>query len=156
MLSRVWLCDPMACCPPVSPVPGILQAKILEWVAILFSRRSFQPRDWTQVSCIASRFLTIWATRKVQYLKKVSAYFLFPWIILYMFHTLVSFLSRLQKLGSRLWSPYLGFASFLLIVSSWLLTVYSDTPKILFCIIHCRVILHLKTMSKIYLLTSST
>ena len=37
--------------PPGSPVPGISQARILEWVAIPFSRGSSQPRDRTQVSC---------------------------------------------------------------------------------------------------------
>ena len=52
------LCDPMDCSPPGSSVHGILQARILEWVAIPFSRGSSQPRDWTQVSCTASRFFT--------------------------------------------------------------------------------------------------
>ena len=42
-------------------VHGILQARILEWVAFPFSRGSSQPRDWTQVSCIAGRFFTNWA-----------------------------------------------------------------------------------------------
>ena len=45
-------------------VCGILQAGILEWVVIPFSRGSFWPRDWTHVSCIAGRFFTIWAARK--------------------------------------------------------------------------------------------
>ena len=40
-------------------VHGILQARILEWVALPFSRESSQPRDQTQVSCIAGRFLTV-------------------------------------------------------------------------------------------------
>ena len=43
-------------------VHGILQARILEWVAISFSERSSRPRDRTQVSYIAGRFFTIWAT----------------------------------------------------------------------------------------------
>ena len=47
------LCDPMDC---------TVQARILEWVAFLFSRGSSQPRDRTQVSCIASGFFTSWAT----------------------------------------------------------------------------------------------
>ena len=47
------LCDPMDCNPPGSSVHGILQARIMEWVAIPFSRGSFWPRDWTRVSCIA-------------------------------------------------------------------------------------------------------
>ena len=43
---------------------GILQARILEWVAMPSSRGSSQPRDWTQVSRIAGRFFTVWATRE--------------------------------------------------------------------------------------------
>ena len=57
-------CDTMDCNPPGSSVHGILQARILEWVAIPFSRGSSQPRDWTQVSCNEGRFFTIWATRE--------------------------------------------------------------------------------------------
>ena len=57
------LCDPMDCSLPGSSVHGILQARMLEWVAILLTRGSSWPRDWTQVSCIAGRFLTVWATR---------------------------------------------------------------------------------------------
>jgi len=45
--------------PPGSSVHGILQARILEWVAILFSRESSQPRDQIQVFCIAGGFFTI-------------------------------------------------------------------------------------------------
>ena len=45
---------------------GTLQARILEWVAFPFSRRSSQPRDRTRVSCIAGRFFFIWATRENQ------------------------------------------------------------------------------------------
>ena len=53
------LCDPMDYSPPGSSVHGILQARILEWVTITFSRGSSQPRDQTWVSCIAGRFFTI-------------------------------------------------------------------------------------------------
>ena len=45
---------------------GILQARIMEWVAMPSSRGSSQPRDWTQVSHIAGRFFTIWATKEAQ------------------------------------------------------------------------------------------
>ena len=49
---------------PGSSVQGILQARILEWVAIPFSRGSSWPMDWTRVSCIVGRFFTVfWATR---------------------------------------------------------------------------------------------
>ena len=58
------LWDPMDCSPPGSSVHGILQARILESVAISFSRGSSRPRDWTWVSCIAGRFFTIWASRE--------------------------------------------------------------------------------------------
>ena len=51
---------------PGSSVHGILQARMLEWVAIPFSRRSSQPRDRTRVSCIEGRFFTFWATGKIQ------------------------------------------------------------------------------------------
>ena len=50
-------------------VQGILQARILEWVAFSFSRGSSQPRDWTQVSHIADRLFTGWATREALLLK---------------------------------------------------------------------------------------
>ena len=52
------LCDPMDCSPPGSSVHGILQARILEWVAISFSRESSWPRDQTQASRIAGRRFT--------------------------------------------------------------------------------------------------
>ena len=62
--SCLTLCDPMDCSPPGSSVHGIFQARVLEWVAISFSRGSSQPRDRTQVSRIAGRHFTVWATRK--------------------------------------------------------------------------------------------
>ena len=49
------LCNPMNCNPPGSSIHGILQARILEWVAISFSRASSQPRDRTEVSLIGGR-----------------------------------------------------------------------------------------------------
>ena len=52
------LCDLLGCSPSGSSVHGILQARLLEWVAILFSRRSSCPRDWTRFSCIAGSFFT--------------------------------------------------------------------------------------------------
>ena len=51
----------MDCSLTASSAYGILQAMILEWVAVLFSRVSSQPRDQTQISCIAGRFFTNWA-----------------------------------------------------------------------------------------------
>ena len=54
----------MDCSLPVSSVHGILQARILEWIAMPSSRGSSWRRDWTQVSCTAGRFFAVWATRK--------------------------------------------------------------------------------------------
>ena len=55
---------PVDCSPSGPSVHGILQAKVLEWVAISFSRESSWPRDWTQVSRIAGRLFNLWATRE--------------------------------------------------------------------------------------------
>ena len=59
--SCLTLWDPMDFSPPGSSIHGILQARILEWVPISFSRGFSQPRDRTWVSRIAGRFFTIWA-----------------------------------------------------------------------------------------------
>ena len=61
------LYDPMDHRPPGSSVHGILQARILEWVAVSLSRGSSWLRDGTWVSCIAGRFFTIWATKEANY-----------------------------------------------------------------------------------------
>ena len=58
------LCDLMDYSLPSSSAHGILQARVLEWVTISFSRESSWPRDWTWVSLIAGRFFTVWTTRK--------------------------------------------------------------------------------------------
>ena len=58
------LCDPMDYRLPGFSVHGILRARTLEWVAISFSRGSSQPRDRTQVSCIAGRRFILWVTRE--------------------------------------------------------------------------------------------
>ena len=60
------LCNPTDYSPPGSSVHGILQARILEWVAIPFFRGSSRPKDQTWLSCIASGFFTVWATREAQ------------------------------------------------------------------------------------------
>ena len=59
------LCNPTDYNLPGSSIHGIFQERTLEWVAISFSRRSSQLRDWTQVSCTVGRYFTIWATREV-------------------------------------------------------------------------------------------
>ena len=58
------LFEPRDYSPPGSSVHGILQARILEWVAISSSRGSSPPRDWTFVFCIGRQILCHWATRE--------------------------------------------------------------------------------------------
>jgi len=64
------LCNPMDCSLSGSSIHGIFQARVLEWIAISFSRGSSRPRNrtqnWTRVSCIAGRCFIIWATREAQ------------------------------------------------------------------------------------------
>ena len=77
-LSCLTLCNPLDCSPPGFSVHGIFQARILEWGAISFSRRSSRLRDWTWVSRIVGRCFTIWTTREVkprQQIKKQRHYF---------------------------------------------------------------------------------
>ena len=60
------LCDPMDCSLPGFSVHGILQARILEWVTISFSKGSSPPKDQTQVSRIGGRCFNLWATREAR------------------------------------------------------------------------------------------
>ena len=67
MLSRVWFfVTPWAVAHQAPLSTGILQARMLEWVAYSFSRGSSRHRNWTRVSCITGRFLTSWAAREAQ------------------------------------------------------------------------------------------
>ena len=70
--SCLTLCNHMDCSPSGPSVHEILQAGILEWVAMPFSRESSQPRDQTWVSCMAGRFFTIWATWEAQKLMRCT------------------------------------------------------------------------------------
>ena len=74
--SNVWLFA-----TPWTTVHGILQARILEWVACPFSRGSSQPKDQTQVSCIAGGFFTSWATREALWTYNRPRYCARPWSI---------------------------------------------------------------------------
>ena len=62
--SYPTLCNPVDCSLPGFSIHGILQARILEWVTISFSRGSSWPRDGTQVSLIGGRCFNLWATRE--------------------------------------------------------------------------------------------
>ena len=61
------LCNSMDCGLSGSSIHGILQARVLEWVAIPVFRGSSQPKDWTQFSCFAGRFFTVWVTGEAQF-----------------------------------------------------------------------------------------
>ena len=102
--SSPTLFDPMDCSLPGSSVHGILQARILQWVAIPSSRGSSQPRDQTQVSCIAGRFFTIWATKFAPRLSSTN--FHLPerplllsalWITIFRKHVLNSTRQKMEK-----------------------------------------------------------
>ena len=72
VLSCIWLfATPWTVAHQAPLSMGILQARILEWVAMPSSRGSSQPRVWTQVSHIVGRFFTIWATREAQEYRSV-------------------------------------------------------------------------------------
>ena len=67
------LWDPMECILPFFSFHGILQERILVWVAFHFPSRSSWPRDQTRVSCTAGRFSTVWTTREAQEVSKVTS-----------------------------------------------------------------------------------
>ena len=115
--SCLALCDPMDCSLPGFSIHGILQARILEWVAISFSRGSSRPRGQTQVSCIAGRCFTLWATREAFTAKN------YLWIALLSWHgaftTQPVVKSQLSPLPSWWNSLFLG---------SWALS-FSSVPS---------------------------
>ena len=66
------LCNPMDCSPPGCSIHGILQARILEWVVISFSRGFSRLRDWIHISCICRSVLYHWVTSEVWYGREKS------------------------------------------------------------------------------------
>ena len=113
------LCDPVDCSLPGSSVNGILQARILKWVTVPFSRWSSQPRDWTHVSHIAGGFFTVWATRGPS---KQSIWFLQMWLVPSCLCSLLSAPCKVLHFLSFIlacWSPCSSFR------------IISDAPRIL-------------------------
>ena len=93
VVSNSWV--PMDYSLPGSSVHGISQSRILEWVAVPFSRRSSQPRDRTRASCTAGRFFTIWATSEAQDSALSLHYCLTAFsLFLYSFVSLRSFITK--------------------------------------------------------------
>ena len=99
LLSYLTLCNPIDHAPPDSFVHGILQARILEWVAMPSSRGSSQPRDWTHISCLlhwqvgflplvllGKPYTMVTTKLKCMYIlekgKKVDGYCLFKFLLL--------------------------------------------------------------------------
>ena len=68
------LCDPMDCSLPGSSLHGILQARVLEWVAVSFSKGSSRPRDQTWASRIVGRCFNLWATKEAHYFLCMQVY----------------------------------------------------------------------------------
>ena len=106
-------CDPMDCSPPGSSVHGILQARILEWVVVVFSRESSKPKDQTRVSCIAHRLqaqIPIWATREAPGMYKAG-------VLIFLFAQKTKLrVWEVKSTNPRLWG------------SLWSLRRYSQTP----------------------------
>ena len=106
--SYLTLCDPMDCSLPGSSLHGILQARVLGWVAISFSRGSSRPRDQTQVSCIAGKCFNLWATREAH---KFESHHEFKFRIFHAAFILSSARKKL-KLGSTVLSSSLKHSEF--------------------------------------------
>ena len=70
------LCDPIHYSPPGSSNHGISQARILGWIAISFSRRSSQTRDWTSVSRIVGRCFTIWWLKSLSFSTVLESFYM--------------------------------------------------------------------------------
>ena len=99
--SCLTLWDPVDCSPSGSSAHGILQVRILKWVAMPSSRGSSQPRNQTQVSCITGRFFTDWATKEVSwYLEDVF----FGFSLFSLFWRLFRFLNSLWQSVTQ--TPY--------------------------------------------------
>ena len=88
------LCDPVDCNLLDFSVHGIFQARILEWVAISFSRGSSRPRDRTRVSRIGGRCFNLWATREAHLVG-------FKSIILFVFYSICFMQDWLHNFGGQ-------------------------------------------------------
>ena len=118
LYPTVW--KPIDCSPSGSSVHGILQARILEQVVISFSRGSSQPRNQTQVSCIAGRFFTIWAIREALQKGIFRAMKLYCVILHWGMH--VTFV-KTHRLHNTKNEPHLNYGPWMMMVyQSWFIT----------------------------------
>lgn len=98
LFATPWTIQATLCVPMDYTVHGILQARILEWVAVSFSRGLSQPKDQTQVSHSAGRFFTSWTTREAQY--QISMHY-------FSFETAKNFISVAIGGQEELWSIWI-------------------------------------------------
>ena len=113
------------CSHSISCIHGILQARIVEWIDIPFSRGSSQPRDRTQVSCNASRFFTTWAPGKLE-------------LFLYFLDTILLSDVYMANIVSHSVNSLLMYHSFLVLRSS-LLDLFSFLKYILYIVLFWEV-----------------
>ena len=123
----------MDCSSPGSSAHGILRARVLEWVAIPFSRGSFWPRDRIRVSCIEGSFFTVWASRDPYILGYFIIYQFVNWVYLtlkilllipnmyYLKNVFLCFLLRLVFVSMCGLSPVVTSGGYSLGVLLWLL-----------------------------------
>ena len=132
--SCLTLCGSMDCSPPGSSVHGILQARILEWVAIPFSRGSSRPSDRTWVSGIAGMFFTIWAMREAQKWPGQTFKCLDVEISKHLLQPKRTFLALLQPLKNMKWMfSCVPFCSSFLHFSNFLIANPKQTLHVLLC-----------------------
>ena len=128
--SRPTLCDPMDCRLPGSLVHGIFQARVLEWVAIAFSRGSSWPRDRTQVSRIVGRRFTVWARSRQIFSVVLSVflcsrhYFLHK---LWCWHCCLSYLNEENGSQGRKHLPYSCCTSIVIVISFFFLELFGNS-----------------------------
>ena len=116
----------MDCSPPGSSVHGILQARILEWIAISFSRGSSWPKNLIWVSCISGRLFTIWATREAKF--KITYFKTLTTLIPSPKFSSVQSLSRVQ-LFATLWTAARQVS--LSITNSWSLLKFMSIESVM-------------------------
>ena len=111
--SCLTLCDSMDCSLTGSSIHGIFQARILEWAAISFSRRSSQPRDWTWVSRIVDICFIIWATSNWEEETNVRGVG-----------------GRQRGLGMRLTLPYMKSLFYALVSQQWIAEFFFSSKNL--------------------------
>ena len=130
LFSHVWLfATHMDCSLPGSSVHGTLQARMLEWVAIPFSRGSTQPKDQTRVSCIAGKFFAIWDTREARmFIYMIHFCHLYTYMCVYIYCTVYTYTCMLHAIYA--------FAFFFFFCS---LLKMQSPGRNFYCFAHCRI-----------------